>query len=272
MQLNYTKTGDLGSVILILHGLFGNARNWQNIASYLSKNNQVYSLDLRNHGLSAHSEDMTYQHMAEDVLEFITAHKLGKVNLLGHSMGGKVVMHLALNYPEIVKKLIVADIAPVTYPHTFSAIFTGLTELPLEQLSSRKQAEDFLLTTIKEQGVRKFLLQNLCLKSSKNNSGINGNKTNKKNQENYWRFNLPVLRENIGNIVAFPNIPIEQTFLGKTLFLSGHESDYINDSNRKQIKNYFPSAKIVTVKGAGHWLHFEKPEVVKNILSIFLSS
>lgn len=239
---------------MILHGLFGNSRNWQSIASYLAKNHQVYCLDIRNHGLSAHSDNMTYQYMAADVIGFINDHNLTKVNIIGHSMGGKLAMFLALNKPLLIKKLVVVDIAPVNYKHNFSDIFDALFNVPLSQIKSRKEAEKYLIEKITEHGVRQFLLQNLCLKKTKN----------------YWRFNLSVLKQSISQITAFPIGDKQKKFTANTLFLGGQESDYINDDNRKEIKNFFPMAQIIKVKGAGHWLHAEKPKIVKTILSTFL--
>ena len=254
MYLDYKKTGNSGSNILILHGLFGNKRNWQSIANYLSTDHQVYTLDLRNHGNSDHANEMTYPIMATDVVAFIKEFNLSAISLIGHSMGGKVAMYLALNYPHLIKQLVIVDIAPVIYTHDFSDIFNALLSVPLAQIQSRKEAENYLIEKIDNNGVRQFLLQNLCLQKGKN----------------FWRFNLLALKQSISQITSFPVINKNRKFSAATLFLGGQQSNYINDHNKKEIKHFFPEAKIVKVKAAGHWLHAEKPEIVKNILSAFL--
>jgi esterase len=267
MQLHFKQTGNSGSNILILHGLFGNSRNWQSIASYLSQHHQVYTLDLRNHGLSPHSSEMTYQDMAVDISDFITQHEISTVKMIGHSMGGKVAMYLALTKPQLISKLVIVDIAPVEYQHNFADIFNGLLHVPLDEIKTRKDADKFLALSIKDSGIRQFLLQNLHLE----NQSIG-------KQNSYWKFNLQVLKDSVQQITDFP-FTLENSSEGnskqyqysaKTLFLSGQDSEYINDNNTEDIKHFFPGSKIVTVKGAGHWLHAEKPDVVKNILSAFL--
>jgi esterase len=252
MHLDYNKIGNSGSNILILHGLFGNKGNWQSIARHLSTNHQVYTLDLRNHGNSPHANEMSYCAMTDDVIGFIEQHNLSTISLIGHSMGGKVAMYLALNYPQLIKRLVIVDIAPVNYSHDFNDIFNGLFNVPLTEIKSRKEAEKYLIEKIDDNGTRQFLLQNLCL------------------GKNHWRFNLPILKQSISKIVAFPAIDKEKKFTAQTLFLGGQESNYINDDNRKDIKHFFPEAQIVKIKAAGHWLHAEKPKIVKNILSAFL--
>ncbi len=260
MQLHYKKTGNSGSNILILHGLFGHRGNWQSIATHLSQHHQVYALDLRNHGLSPHSNQMSYQHMIEDVSHFITQHKLDDVNIIGHSMGGKVAMYLALNKPQLIKSLVIADIAPVNYQHNFSNIMNALLQVPLTRIKSRKEADNYLSSKISNKNFRQFLLHSLHLE-----------KPSLKGNGNYWKFNLQILNESVNDLVAFPAIPPKRKYSGKCLFISGQNSDYINERNKKNIKSFFPNSKIVTVKGAGHLLHAEKTELVKSILSAFLT-
>jgi len=262
MHLDYNKIGSSGSNILILHGLFGNKRNWQTIARHLSTNHQVYTLDLRNHGNSPHVQEMSYSAMAKDVMTFIEQHNLSSISLIGHSMGGKVAMYLALNYPQLIKQLVIVDIAPVNYLHDFNDIFNGLFNVPLTAIKSREDADKYLKEKIVDRGIRQFLLQNLCLEKVKGNERVN--------EKNYWRFNLQVLKQSIPQILDFPVINKETKFSAQTLFLGGQESNYINDDNRKEIKYFFPEANIVKVKSSGHWLHVEQPEIVKNILSSFL--
>jgi esterase len=261
MQLHYTKMGDTGPSIIVLHGLFGRGRNWYSIAKFLSSAYQVYLVDLRNHGLSPHADEMAYEDMVNDVVAFQQTHQLLSFNLIGHSMGGKVAMLLALKYPQLINHLAIIDIAPVTYQHNFADILDALLSLPLAEIKSRKQAELLLANKIPQAEIRQFLLQNLCLASDGG-------------EKSYWRFNLPVLKASIEQIVGFPlsdnkqQNKVQSTV--NTLFIAGTESDYINNSNRKVIKHFFPKANIVKVKDAGHWLHAEQPEILKNILIRFL--
>jgi len=146
--------------ILILHGLFGSKRNWRSIARQLSEQSQVFTLDLRNHGESGHHDDMTYQAMADDVFQFISEHSLKDVSIVGHSMGGKVAMQMALQHPEIIKRLVIIDIAPVKYEHGFNDLIDSLRALPLEQISNRQDADEHLRSTVQPETLRQFSLAN----------------------------------------------------------------------------------------------------------------
>lgn len=240
--------------IVILHGLFGSKRNWQSIARKLSKENQIFTLDLRNHGDSIHSITMNYQEMADDVFQFIADHSLQKVSIVGHSMGGKVAMQLALNHPEIIEKLIIMDISPVQYDHGFDKLIDSLKTLPLEKISSRQEADEYLKSSVKPESLRQFLLQNL------QNSG-NGFS---------WRINLEGIQSCIDDLMGFPVEHMNQQFDDRVLFLKGEKSDYIKQKHEKQIFRLFPNALFITVEGAGHWLHAEKPEFVANEIVKFI--
>ncbi|WP_246540171.1 alpha/beta fold hydrolase [sulfur-oxidizing endosymbiont of Gigantopelta aegis] len=241
--------------IIILHGLFGSNRNWHPIARSLSEHHTVYTLDLRNHGKSPHSDIMDYPSMADDVLAFIenkiTRQEItAPVNIIGHSMGGKVAMWLALNHPELVQKLVVVDIAPVTYQHDFSDVLAAFNAVPLTTIQSRQEADEYLSQAISQVDLRQFLLQNLQFKGG----------------QYRWRLNLQSIQHSIANITAFPDTQGLQPFLRRVLFVGGGQSDYINKSNRQLTRALFPKASFSMIKSAGHWLHAEQPEIFKALI------
>jgi esterase len=257
MELHYRQYSDSGRPLLILHGLFGNLKNWNWHARKLSRDFSVYALDLRNHGESPHSASMNYQVMAEDVLEFIEDRELSEVSILGHSMGGKVAMQLALNYPHRVSRLLVVDIAPSAYGEErgdHEDVFEGLLSIDLASLQSRTEAETLLIPRVIEQAVRQFLVSNLV-------RGEHGRYE--------WRFNLSALYENYRRLregIAGP-----QVFDRPVLFVKGAMSNYLVDEDWSTIERLFPVARIKTVMGAGHWLHAEKPEVFYKLARDFLA-
>ncbi|MDD2722980.1 MAG: alpha/beta fold hydrolase [Methylovulum sp.] len=226
--------------LIILHGFFASSRNWRQIAGKLGENHRVYVLDMRNHGASAHDPVMNYPVMAVDVLRFIDQQGLSMVNLLGHSMGGKTAMWFALNYPDYLDKLIVVDIAPVSYPHRFASLIAGLKSLPLAEMTNRKQAENHLAESIPDLSYRQFLLQNLVL-----NEGVYG-----------WRVDLDIFSRTADNIAAFPETQHLQPFSGKALFIAGADSTYVE---AEQIPALFPTATLSVIANAGHWLHVQQP-------------
>ncbi len=241
VKLAFEEFGDATKKpLIILHGFFASSRNWRQIARKLAEQSHVYVIDMRNHGLSPHVSEMDYPTMAEDLKAFMDEHKLKTANILGHSMGGKVAMWFALSEPERVDHLIVADISPVSYQHSFNNTINALKQLPLEQISNRKQADDLLSASIAELSYRQFLLQNLQLN----------------NGEYSWRINLDYFYQTADNIIAFPSVEQMQPYLGKVLFIMGGNSTY-NETDA--IKKSFPTAKILTIKEANHWLHIDKP-------------
>ena len=191
--------------ILVLHGFFASSRNWRKISECLCAKYHVYALDLRNHGNSPHHPQMDYPAMTEDVLRFMDTHLLTDSHVMGHSMGGKVAMWLALNHPRRIDKLIVADIAPKAYQHSFDKIINALQMLPIIELENRKQAEVLLAETIPQLEYRQFLLQNLLL--------VNGSYQ--------WRVDLSIFLQAAHNIVAFPDTSTQEPFNGAALFSSG---------------------------------------------------
>ncbi|WPP53496.1 alpha/beta fold hydrolase [Catalinimonas niigatensis] len=255
MELHYRSIGE-GQPMIILHGVFGTSDNLQTFGKLLAEDYQVYLLDQRNHGSSPHSEDFNYQVMAEDLYEFIKTHQLEKPIILGHSMGGKVAMFFATQYPDQFGKLIVVDIAPRAYPVHHQKILQALGAVKTDQITSRKEAEEQMEPYISDFGVRQFLLKNL--------------KRTDDNKNFAWKLNLSVIRDNIENIGEGidDNVQVNKP----VLFVKGAKSDYIKDEDEKLIKSIFPSARIVTIKNAGHWVHAEQPEQLFEEVSKFLKS
>jgi len=224
--------------LLIAHGLYGSARNWGAIARRLSEDRQVISIDMRNHGESEWSDSHSYPDLAEDLTKVITANG-GKADVIGHSMGGKTAMVLALTRPALVRRLLVADIAPVVYDRTQAPYIHAMRGLDLSQVQKRSDADRLLADTIPEEGVRAFLLQSLDIRNKR------------------WRLNLDVLEREMPKIMGFPDV--KGAFDGPALFLSGGDSDYVLPEHSHRIKALFPKARFARIAGVGHWLHTEKP-------------
>jgi len=241
--------------IIILHGLFGNNRNWYPVARALSEKHSIYSLDLRNHGESDHSDKMDYPSMAGDILDFIKQKKFSAITIVAHSMGGKAAMWLALNYPDVVHKLIVVDIAPVSYKHRFSEVLAGFKAVPLSLIKSRQEADDYLSALLDDRHLRQFLLQNLKYKEG----------------QHYWRLNLEAISRSMAAITAFPK-EAYQPFKKRVLFIAGGQSDYLTKENQRKTRELFPMASFSTIKSAGHWLHAEQPELFLTLIQPYLDS
>ena len=228
--------------------------NWRTHAKHWSSHFEVHAIDQRNHGKSFHSESFDYEILAQDIVAYMDSHKLDKVIVLGHSMGGKTAMTLALQHPERVHKLIVADIAPKAYDvrEKFSNIIDGLLYLDAHIFTSRTLADDALSAFVPEVGVRQFLLKNLAWTE---------NRTLK------LRCNIQVLQHKLGEIGA---APVEAIYTGETLFLAGENSDYILAKDFSIIKSYFPNAALNWIPKAGHWLHAENPKAFTLALQDFV--
>lgn len=253
MELHYREFGQ-GSPVLILHGLFGFSDNWQTIAKGLSTQHLVITPDLRNHGRSPHLPSHTYADLAEDLRQFMEAHWMFSATVIGHSMGGKAAMQLALNYPDMVERLVVVDIAPGQAADNHSSIFKALLELDLSQLSERKAAEDFLAARIPDLGTRQFLLKNI---------------TRDEQGRLAWKMNLPVLWSAFSDILGPVHGPVYDK---PALFVRGSRSDYIKDADFPLIQSLFPQAQIKTIEGAGHWVHADKPNELLAILEKFVNT
>ena len=255
MQILHSRIIGEGKPLLILHGYFGNGDNWKSIANKLKDSFQVHLIDQRNHGRSFHSDEFDYELMVEDLHNYIIHHQLEKVNLLGHSMGGKTAMLFAVEHSELVDKLIVADISPRMYPPHHHDILDALNSIDFSIHTSRKLVDEKLVEKIPEIGVRQFLLKSVYWKE--------------KGQLDF-RFNLQSLTENNDEVgVALPSFTI---FEGKTLFLKGENSGYISSDEEPIINAHFPNHKIVSIKNAGHWLHAENPADFLNEVKVFLKS
>ncbi len=237
--------------LLIVHGLFGSARNWGAIARRMSDSRRVLTVDMRNHGDSPWSETHDYPAMADDLAEAIRSEG-GRMDVVGHSMGGKAAMLLALTAPDLVGRMVVADIAPVAYTHTQLPLVQAMRALDLSGLSARPEADARLHAAVPDDATRAFLLQSLDLRSDPPR----------------WRLNLPVLGRAMDTITGWP--AVAGRFDGPVLFLSGSLSHYVRPEHRAAIKSLFPNAKFAKLPGAGHWLHAEKPREFEATLRVFL--
>lgn len=249
-MLAYNRFGTAtdATPLLIAHGLFGSARNWGVVAKRMSTDRQVTAVDMRNHGDSDWHQAHRYPEMADDLAEVAEVQS----DVIGHSMGGKAAMLLALRHPEKVRKLVVADIAPVTYSHTQMPMIDAMRAIDLSQIASRGDADRQMQSTVEDPGVRAFLLQSLDVR------------------ERRWRLNLDVLAAEMDHIIGFPEVA--GTFEGPSLFLSGANSDYVLREHRDGIKQLFPNAFFAKIPDAGHWLHAEKPREFEAAVEAFLTA
>lgn len=247
--------GTEGPPLVLLHGLFGSSRNWTRIARTLSKSRQVLAPDLPNHGESPWTESTDYPAMAQALADYLDGAGLHRVDLIGHSMGGKVAMVLALTQPDRLSRLIVADIAPVAYDHGNLGYVQAMQDLDLSGVTRRADADHALQATIPDPGVRGFLLQNLV-------QGEEGFR---------WRINLATLGRSMGAIQGFPQTLLTASYLGPTLFLTGASSDYVRPKDHDLIRRVFPKASFEAVSDAGHWLHAENPAGFVTAVEAFLA-
>ncbi|MBI4853754.1 MAG: alpha/beta fold hydrolase [Acidobacteria bacterium] len=253
MQLNYLSYGS-GEALIILHGLFGSLDNWHTLSKSFAEHYKVFSLDQRNHGRSPHSEEFNYSILVQDLLEFMEQQNIKVANILGHSMGGKVAMQFALSYPDRVAKLVIADIAPKSYPPTLIELFQTLSSIDLSRFSNRKEIDKDLAEGVKDFAVRQFILKNIYQNSEGKFS---------------WKMNLPVIKKSYLEMSG--SINLANTFSKPTLFIRGEKSSYIEDSDVSLIKSFFPFAQIVTMAKVGHWVHAENPKEFFQIVMEFLS-
>ncbi len=240
MILHVLESGQ-GAPVVLLHGLFGSARNFGAVQRALAKRFRVLSLDLRNHGASPHAADMRYPTMAADVLETLQARNALPAAVIGHSMGGKTAMAAALLQPDAVARLAVADIAPVPYQHQNAALARAMQTIPLTGELTRGLADATLADVVPDQAVRSFLLQNLSF-----------------GETPHWRIGLAEIAAAVGDLEGWQT-PTDTTYAGPTLFIAGGRSDYVAPQYRPTIRALFPAARFVTLKHAGHWLHADDP-------------
>jgi esterase len=250
MLLNYKKFGE-GFSVIILHGLLGSLDNWQSIAKKLAETSaakgsplSIYILDQRNHGKSPHSEEHSYPLLANDLFEFIQQQNIKQAHLIGHSMGGKTVMEFALNHGGMANKLVVVDIAPGEYDEVQEKIFNTLMSINLSTIHKREEVDKLLLARLNNDNtVVGFLMKGL----TRDEGGVNL----------AWKFNLNVLWANRENLKA--SIAGGAPFQGPTLFIKGEKSNYINANNYADTTALFPNNQLTEIKGAGHWVHADKP-------------
>ncbi|MBL0710037.1 MAG: alpha/beta fold hydrolase [Colwellia sp.] len=254
--LNYQQFGQ-GEHVVLIHGLFGSLENLNMVAKALSQHFCVTSIDVRNHGNSFHQQGMGYKELAEDVINLLDNLAIEQCNLLGHSMGGKIAMQIALSYPERVKKLIVADIAPVKYSAHHQNIIKGLQAIDLKKVIQRKDADKQLSAYVDDIGVRPFLLRNITTDGQGNY---------------YFKCNLNNIEHGYPQIMSSINLAEEQKFKGNTLFIKGGNSHYILPEHQATIAGLFPNAKAKIIQGAGHWLHAEKTVAFNKVVVDFLSN
>lgn len=249
MILNFRTLGE-GEPLIVLHGVFGSSDNWQSQARVFAEKYKVYLVDLRNHGNSFHSDDFDYQVMSDDIVALMKSEGLEKAHVLGHSMGGKVAMYLASQFPQLVTQLIIVDIAPKHYLPHHQQIFEGFRGVDLPSLQSRKDADKQMSTIIKDFGVRQFILKNL----HRNKDGAFS-----------WKLNLNTIEKNIENVGA--GLPEGYGYSGPVLFVGGSKSSYIQAEDISDIEARFPNSQLITIQGAGHWVHAEKPvELIATVL------
>lgn len=237
--------------LLIAHGLYGSARNWGVIAKRLSSDRPVIAVDMRNHGNSPWYDSHSYADMAADLAEVIRAQG-GPMAVLGHSMGGKTAMMLALVHPDLVQSLVVGDIAPVAYSHDQSPYIRAMQAVDLAQVEKRSDAEAQLAAMVDDPTLPAFFTQSLDLK------------------EKRWRLNLEVLADQMPQILGFPDV--QEAYDGPALFLTGATSHYVQPAHRDRIKALFPAARFAKIPGAGHWLHAEKPREFEAAVRAWLAA
>ncbi|RBY96863.1 alpha/beta hydrolase [Blastococcus sp. TF02-8] len=264
--------GEAGPRVVFVHGLFGQGKNWTTIAKGLADGHRVTLLDLPNHGHSPWTERVDYLDMAELVAEELSS--FGEpVTLVGHSMGGKVAMQLALRRPELLRALVVVDIAPVEYPlqggrtddadeeaSPFEEFIAAMRAVDLESLKTRDEADAALKAAVPSRMVRSFLLQSLVREGVGADGGWR------------WRLNLDLLARDLGELRRFPDPPPGATYDGPVLWIAGANSHYVLPRDRERMDELFPAARLVRIKNAGHWVHSEQPEIFLETLRRFLDA
>ena len=248
------KVGENGTDFVVLHGLFGSGKNWRSFAGSLEDDFQVWTLDARNHGDSPHADSMSYQQMAEDVARFFAENELENVILLGHSMGGKTAMQLALQFPDRIAALIVVDIAPVCYDHLHKQLklIEAMQELHIAVEMSRSEIEKKLALKIPEKRLLSFLMTNL----------------NRQNGQFQWRIGLEQIAAGMQELLNYPEL--KSVFKGPVQFIGGENSAYLKFEYHALIRKYFPESRITMLENCGHWLHVEQPAAFQKTVNEFL--
>jgi pimeloyl-ACP methyl ester carboxylesterase len=269
-RLASRTVGEAGPRVVFVHGLFGQGKNWTTIAKGLADSHRVTLIDLPNHGHSPWTDRVDYLDMVEMVATELE-HLDEPVTLVGHSMGGKVAMQLALRRPELLRALVVVDIAPVTYPlaggrtddpdeeaSPFAAFIAAMRALDLDRLRTRDDADAGLRAAVPSRMVRSFLLQSLVREGLGTDGGWR------------WRLNLELLERDLGELRGFPAPPAGATFDGPVLWIAGANSSYVLDEDRPYMDALFPTTRLIRIKNAGHWVHSEQPGIFLEALRRFL--
>jgi esterase len=245
-----------GPPVAILHGLFGSGRNWRSVAQHLAARHRVLTFDLRNHGASPWADGMSYGEMVEDLRASFRARGIDHAVLVGHSMGGKVAMLMALLHPAEVDRLVVVDIAPAANPPNLLAYIRAMREVDFRGVKRRAEVDVALAGAVPDPAERAFLLQNLVI------------------DENaaHWRLNLEAIERDFPQIIGFPDLPAGTAYPGIALFVAGARSNYIQPQHEPGIRRLFPRARIMRIEGAGHWVHAEQPQAFLQAVAHFLSS
>ena len=254
LTLYSRKVGENGPDFVVLHGLFGSGKNWRSFAGSLEEDFQVWTLDARNHGDSPHADSMSYQQMAEDVVRFFDGNELENVILLGHSMGGKTAMQLALQFPDRIAALIVVDIAPVCYDHQQKQLklIEAMQGLHLAAEMSRSDIEKKLALKIPEKRLLSFLMTNLY----------------RQNGQFQWRIGLEQIAAGMPYLLNYPEL--NSVFKGPVQFIGGENSAYLKFEYHALIRKKFPESRIAMLKNCGHWLHIEQPAAFQKTVNEFL--
>lgn len=244
-MLKTYEIGDIsGRPVVLAHGLFGQARNLGGLARRLAQDGRrVVSVDMRNHGNSPWSDDHSYHAMAADLAEVIRSLG-GRADLVGHSMGGKAAMVLALTQSDLLRRLVVLDIAPVAYTHSQTYLIDAMEAIDLNGVRLRSQADELLAQHVREAGVRAFLLQSLDVQSDPPR----------------WKMNLQALRQHMDQLIGWPGDLDGKQFYNPTVVIAGAESDYVTDDGRGALRKHFPLGRIIRIPKAGHWLHADAPD------------
>jgi pimeloyl-ACP methyl ester carboxylesterase len=255
VELAFSEIGD-GPPLVILHGLFGSKRNWSSIAKQLADSRRVITVDLRNHGASPWSPVHDYPALASDVTRLVETRLGGRAAVLGHSMGGKAAMMLALERPELVERLVVVDIAPAPSPGSSREFLRAMMAVPLAECSRRGDVEAALAADVPDAAVRSFLVANIVARPD----GL------------AWGVNLEAIADHIDAIMDFPDVPDGRAFTGPVLVLAGGRSPYVQPHHATMINRLFPAARVETIPEAGHWLHADAPAAFLEAVRVFLQA
>jgi pimeloyl-ACP methyl ester carboxylesterase len=244
-----------GPPVAILHGLFGSGRNWRSVAQHLAARHRVLTFDLRNHGASPWADGMSYGEMVEDLRASFRARGIDHAAVLGHSMGGKVAMLIALLHPGEIDRLVIVDIAPAANPPNLLSYIRAMRAVDLRGVKRRAEVDVALTGAVPDPAERAFLLQNLVT------------------EENaaHWRLNLEAIERDFPQILGFPDLPASAAYRGPALFVAGARSNYIQSEHEPEIRRLFPQAEIIRIDGAGHWVHVEQPQAFLQTVAPFLS-